>query len=107
MSDPAEIVFVPASAAGARAMVQHVSEQVQAFTVTDELRALLASRIDGRPRRVLIAFDRDEAGVDKAFRADVLAGLAEQRIAGTRWLPPVLRCPVEATDDAVALDEAA
>ena len=41
MSDPAEIVFVPASAAGARAMVQHVSEQVQAFTVTDELRAIL------------------------------------------------------------------
>ena len=36
MSDPAEIVFVPASAAGARAMVQHVSEQVQAFTVTDD-----------------------------------------------------------------------
>ena len=36
MSDPAEIVFVPASAAEARAMVQHVSEQVQAFTVTDE-----------------------------------------------------------------------
>ena len=41
MSDPAEIVFVPASAAEARAMVQHVSEQVQAFTVTDELRAIL------------------------------------------------------------------
>lgn len=30
--------------------------------VTDELRALLASRIEGRPRRVLIAFDRDDAG---------------------------------------------
>jgi DNA primase catalytic core len=30
--------------------------------VTDELRALLASRVDGRARRVLIAFDRDDAG---------------------------------------------
>lgn len=30
--------------------------------VTDELFALLTSRIDGRARRVLIAFDRDEAG---------------------------------------------
>lgn len=30
--------------------------------VTDELLALLATRIDGRARRVLIAFDRDEAG---------------------------------------------
>ncbi len=30
--------------------------------VTDELLALLTSPVDGRPRRVLIAFDRDEAG---------------------------------------------
>jgi len=30
--------------------------------VTDELRALLASPVDGKPRRVLIAFDRDDAG---------------------------------------------
>ena len=30
--------------------------------VTEELLALLATPVDGRPRRVLIAFDRDEAG---------------------------------------------
>jgi DNA primase catalytic core len=43
--------------------------------VTDELRALLASPVDGRARRVLIAFDRDEAGERGA------AKLAEQLIA--------------------------
>jgi hypothetical protein len=43
--------------------------------VTEELRALLAAPVDGRARRVLIAFDRDEAGDRGA------AKLAEQLLA--------------------------
>jgi DNA primase catalytic core len=43
--------------------------------VTDELRALLAAPVDGRARRVLIAFDRDEAGDRGAGK------LAEQLLA--------------------------
>ncbi|MBB5206468.1 DNA primase catalytic core [Inhella inkyongensis] len=42
--------------------LRHVTTAYGVEGVTDELRALLASPIDGRPRRVLIAFDRDDAG---------------------------------------------
>ena len=59
--------------------------------------------------KVIEALSEAQALVPDADRMTktVLAGLAEQRIAGTRWLPPVLRCPVEAMDEAEALDEAA
>ncbi len=43
--------------------------------VTEELLALLTTAVDGRPRRVLIAFDRDEAGDRGA------AKLAERLVA--------------------------
>jgi len=42
--------------------LRHVTTAYGVEGVTDELRALLASPVDGKPRRVLIAFDRDEAG---------------------------------------------
>lgn len=42
--------------------LRHVTTAYGVEGVTDELRALLASRIEDRPRRVLIAFDRDDAG---------------------------------------------
>jgi ParB family chromosome partitioning protein len=59
--------------------------------------------------KVIEALNEAQALVPDADRMTkaVLAELAEQRIAGTRWLPPVLRCPTEATDEAEALNEAA
>jgi DNA primase len=54
---------------------RNVTSAYGAEGVTPELLALLASPVDGRARRVLIAFDRDEAGDRGA------AKLAEQLLA--------------------------
>ncbi len=42
--------------------LRHVTAAYGVEGVTDELLALLAASVDGRARRVLIAFDRDDAG---------------------------------------------